>query len=121
MSIKQSLDNENIPYSVVGRFVTRPNPSRPTGWDVGILMPFRSYVGKALQPNFIYEIIDFEGSIIFQPVGPCCMSDGNSDKKPMVPGLTWAADLGYIMACERRFVLTCDEFSESLSKCVPSL
>jgi hypothetical protein len=93
----------------IARIVTRPNKEHPAGWDIGIVMPYKSAGNiSQLKPNHIYELVDIMGQLVFREVGECCMSDTST---LLEPGLTWAAELEHIIHCMYNvFVLTKQEF-----------
>lgn len=99
----------------LARIVTRPNKDHPSGWDIGIIMPFKTAGNiPQLKPNHIYELVDVMGQLVFKEVGECCISD---TKKLLEPGLTWAAPFEYIIHCMQNvFILTKKEFLDYRKK-----
>lgn len=101
----------------IARFVTRPNPEHPSGWDIGIVKPFISAGPiQQLKPNKIYEIMDIMDQMIIKEVGDCCM-DHPEIRETWMPALTWGSAIDHIICCiGELYMLTTAELIDYKSK-----
>jgi len=88
--------------SIIGRLVARPNVESNCGWDLAILIPFKSVPENGIKPNTVYEVHDFNGEILLKEIWKSSFVINND-------GLTWAKSISDILRQDNKQCFTVEE------------